>query len=139
VGGFIVLDDGRAYGRAGWAYRATIEAIADALPDTEQGSTLAEWLTNPRTLEIYPTVDVRELTPANRELFLAAAERAFDLERQRGPLGWANPEFRESWLKAFAELVQMIHCVRRGEPPKEYNPHMTDTLPATGEHSGPGW
>jgi len=139
MAGFIVLDDGRAYAAARWAFRATVAAIAETLPETGEGKALAEWLTNDPNVQIYYNVDVRELTPTNREMFLAAIEAAFQAQKARGSIGWAEPEFWDGWITRFGDLVKMIECVRRGEPANEFNPQMKDIIPATGERSGPGW
>jgi hypothetical protein len=139
MAGFIVLDDGRAYAAANWAFRATVEAIAVALPETTEGTTLANWLRNDPSVQIYYNVDVRELAPASHEMFLAAAEAALQIQKARGPIGWLQPEFWDGWIEGFAELVHMIDCVRRHEPAHKFNPHMRDTLPPTGERIGPGW
>lgn len=139
MAGFIVLDDGRAYAAANWAFRATVEAIADALPSTAEGSELAEWLRNDPTVQIYHNVDVRELAPTSHHIFLAAAEVALQHEREKGPVDWEKSELWEGWVKRFAEFIEMIGRCRRGEPPGEFNPHMRDTLPPTGDRIGPGW
>jgi hypothetical protein len=139
MGGFIILDDGRAYAANNWAYRTTVEAIAAALPNTSEGKVLAEWLRKDPSVQIYNAVDVRELTPANREMFLAASEAAFVQQKERGPSSWAEPDMWPSWIGRFADLVKMIDCVRRGEPPADFNPHMRDVIRPTGDHRGPGW
>jgi hypothetical protein len=84
-------------------------------------------------------VDVRELTPKNQELFLKAVEDAYEALKERGPVGWASPDFWPCWLGRFADLVKMLECVRRGEPPGEFNPHMRDRVPSSGAREGPGW
>ena len=140
MGGFIILEDGRAYAASNWAFRATVDSIADILDRQTSGKDLAEWLRDESSpVQIYNTIDVRELTPRNREMFLTAVEEAFRMEQSRGPGGFAEPEFRDGWFSRFADLVKMIGCVRRGEPPSECNPHMRDVIPPTGGRSGPGW
>lgn len=139
MAGFIALDDGRAYADKNWNFHATVEAIAEALPSTTDGLALANWLRNDPTVQIYHSVDVRELAPASHDIFLAAAEIALQREREKGPIGLHDAEFWKGWMKRFGELVQMIGCCRRGEPAPEFNPHMNDTLPATGDRVGPGW
>ena len=139
MGGFIVLEDGRAYAAANWAFRATVEAIADALPQSTEGMSLAEWLRHDPVVQIYHNIDVRELTPANQEMLLTAIENGLKAEAARGPSDWANPEFWDGWIHRFTDLVKMIESVRRGEQPHEFNPHMTEAIPPTGERNGPGW
>lgn len=139
MAGFIVLEDGRAYAAANWAFRATVESIARALPDTDEGNALAEWIRNDPTVQIYYNVDVRELTAANREMFLGTVARACRAAETDGPSDWNDPAFFDGWIRRFNDLVKMIDCVRRGEPPEEFNPHMRDTLQWSGERRGPGW
>jgi hypothetical protein len=139
MAGFIVLNDGRAYAASNWAFRATVEAIAEALPRTSEATNLAEWLRHDPSVQIYYNVDVRELAPANRELFQEAAEVAFKVQKARGPTGWSSPELWDGWINRFSEFLKMIECVRRGEPAHGFNPHMKDTVPPTGQRSGPGW
>lgn len=139
MAGFIILNDGRAYAAANWAFRATVEAIAEALPVTEEGTRLAEWLRNDPAVQVYHSVDVRELSPTCREMFLSAAESAHQLQMARGPINWSSAEFWDGWIGRFGDLVKMIECVKRGEAAGEFNPHMTDIIPATGDRQGPGW
>lgn len=139
MAGFIVLDDGRAYASANWAFRATVEAIAEALPKTADGLALANWLRTDPTVQVYYKVDVRELAPAIHDIFVAAVEPALERQREKGPIGWHEPGVWDGWIKRFADLVQMIECCRRGEPASEFNPHMNRTLPPTGDQVGPGW
>ena len=138
MAGFIVLNDGRAYAAANWAFRGTIEAVVEVLPETDAGTALQEWLTHDTVVTVYHSVDVRELTPPNQVMFLTAVGEAFNVQSARGPIGWPQPEFWDGWIKGFADLVKMIECVRRGEPADNFNPHMTSTLPPTGERNGPG-
>lgn len=139
MGGFIVLTDGRAYAVANWAFRGTVESIAGSLAETSDGKPLAEWLRTDPSVQVYYNVDVRELTPANRELFLAVAEGAWEAALARGPGGWSDTRYWEGWLDGLANLSKMIGCVRRGEPPHELHPNMRGVIPPTGDQSGPGW
>jgi len=109
------------------------------LPETGEGKALAEWLTDDLSVQIYYNIDVRELTPTNRAMFLAAVEAAFQAQKARGPFGEAEPEFWDGWITKFGDLVKTIDCVRRGAPAAEFNPYIRDIIPATGERSGPGW
>jgi hypothetical protein len=142
VAGFIILSDGRAYAAANWAYDRTVEAIVESLPDTPAGQAIGDWLLQRRCTVKGPglgSVDVRELTPANQELFLAAVEDAYAVQKDRGPDGWTSPDFWSGWIGRFADLVKMIQCVRDGEPPDQFNPHMTGIVPPSGRRDGPGW
>ena len=139
MAGFIVLGDGRAYAASNQGWRATVEAISEALDKTADGKNLAEWLRNDPSVQIYHSVDVRELTPGNRTLLLKAIEAAFQIQKERGSTDWDEPECWTGWIERFSDLVKMIKCVERGEPAHEFNPHMLDVIPARDEKSGPGW
>lgn len=140
MSGFIVLEDGRAYVGAKWAYDAVIRRIADALMETDEGRALSNWLRDEQVLVGgIGSVDLRELTPQNRRLFEAAARQAFASAARKGPEGWHRPDFYPGWIERFGHLIEMMNSVRRGEPPTAYNPHMIDVIPPTGERIGPGW
>ncbi len=140
MAGFVILDDGRSYATKNWEFRTTVEAIAEALPTSVQGMALAEWLRNDPIVQIYHSVDLRELTLSNREMLVTAIERAFARQKECGPpAGWPDPMSWDSWLNRFSDLVKMIACLRRGEPPEEFNPHMDGLIPPTGKQRGPGW
>jgi hypothetical protein len=142
VSGFIILSDGRAYAASNWAYDGTVEAIVETLPDTQEGRLLADWLLNQRCSVQGPgmgTVDVRELTPRNKELFLRAVEDAYCIQKGKGPVEWYSPEAWPSWIGWFSDLVKMTECIKNGDLPNQFNPHMTDVIPPTGRKNGPGW
>jgi hypothetical protein len=141
VAGFIILADGRAYAASNGAYDSTIESIAEALTETQEGRLLAEWILNQRCAIKgmgLGCVDVRELAPKNQELFLRAVRDAYHIQEGRGPVGSRTPNSWRSWIGLFADLVKMIECVERGEPPGQFNPHMRDVIPPTHEKAGPG-
>ncbi len=105
---FIALDDGRSWWAANWAYDAVIEGIADVLDRAEQE--LAAWLRQQTCTECGPglgSVDVRELSPANRRPFRAAAQQAFRAAALAGGLGWHDPSFFPGWLAWFRLLLRM--------------------------------
>jgi hypothetical protein len=142
VAGFIILQDGRAYAAASWAYDAVVERIADALPPSAAGQALAVWLREQTCLVRGPgmgRVDLRELTVENQRLFGRAAQRAFTRALLGGPAGWGDPSFYPGWMRRFRDLTRMMRCVRRREPPEAFNPHMRGLIPPTGERAGPGW
>lgn len=139
MAGFIVLDDGRAYAASNWAFRATVESITQVLAGTPQGSELSVWLRSDANVQYLHSLDLRELTAKNRELFINAAVDAFSIQRARGPVGWEEPEFWDGWIARFGEFLQMIECVKRSEPPADFNPHMKGLIPPTGLQAGPGW
>ena len=140
MAGFITLEDGRAYAASNWGYDAVVERIADALPETDDGHALKDWLMEQRVaVKGIGSVDLRELTLENRQLFQAAARKAFDLAEQPGPEGWHDPEFYTGWIERFHDLIKMMDSIRKAEPPSAFNPHMIDVIPPTGERAGPGW
>jgi hypothetical protein len=62
MAGFIVLDDGRAYAANNVGFRATVAAIAEALPRSPEGNALSEWLLDENGLvQVHMRKDVREL------------------------------------------------------------------------------
>lgn len=140
MAGFIILEDGRAYAAANWAYDAVVERIAEALVETADGCALSDWLKEQRiAVKGLGSVDLRELTPENRQLFQAAARRAFNLSEQQGQQGWHAPEAYTGWIDRFHDLIIMMDSIRRGDPPSAFNPHMIDVIPPTWNQAGPGW
>ncbi len=140
MAGFIILEDGRAYAAANWAYDAVVERIGDTLPDTDDGRALSDWLKEQRVaVKGLGSVDLREFTPENRQLFEEAARRAFSLAEQQGPEGWQDIEAYTGWIERFHDLIIMMDSIRAGVPPSAFNPHMVDVIPPTGARAGPGW
>lgn len=142
MGGFIILDDGRAWAATNWAYDAAIRYIAEALPDSERARELSEWLLQ-QTSEVQGmglgSIDIRELTAENRTLFVEAIRRATRRIEERGAEGWNDPSYFPVWKERFEVLLKLIESVEKGEPATIYNPHMRDIIPATGKQAGPGW
>lgn len=149
MSGFIVIEDGRAYARANWAYDVTVDAIAAALPDTELGITFRRWLLDQRCFDRETgdpicgsglgSVDVRELSPVCREMFWSAVYDAYARCKAEGPVGWHDPQGFDGWINAFHTLIQLHESFVRGEPPESLNPHMNDVIPPTNATAGPGW
>jgi hypothetical protein len=99
---------------------------------------LAKWLLDESgTVQVYMNVDVRRLAPATKEIFLAAIGDAYAVQKRIEPQ--QPDEYWQSWIGRFSDLVRMIDCVRRGDPPDVFNPHMNGLIPPTGERNGPGW
>jgi len=141
VSAFIALDDGRSWWAANWAYDAVIERIATELTRTEAERALAVWLCEQTCRECGPglgSVDVRELSAADRGAFREAAQRAFRSAVQAGAAGWNDPSFFPAWLAGFRRLLRMWKAIDRGEPagqlgdPPEY-------MEPNGRQVGPGW
>ena len=141
MAGFITLEDGRAYAASNWGYDAVVERIADALPETDDGHALKDWLMEQRVaVKGIGRVDLRELTLENRQLFQAAAREAFNLAEQQGPEGWHDPEFYVPvGSSGSTTWIMMMDSIRAGQPPSFFYPEMIVVIPPTGEQLGPGW
>jgi hypothetical protein len=140
MGGFIIIDDGRAVAPNHRDYDRMVEKIANSLPPSLEGSALEEWLLDQQVaIRGIGSVDVRELTQENQHLFWEAVSDAIDLCEREGPSRWDHPEFFASWMEAFRTLWKLRESYLRGEPPESFNPYMTAIIPPTGNTSGPGW
>jgi hypothetical protein len=142
MAGFIILNDGRAWASANWAYDVAIRTIAQALPNTQEGLELADWLLQ-QTSEVkgmgLGSVDLRELTTENQTLFIRAVRQAVINLRTQDGNDWHDPMAFQSWREYFEVLPQLIESIERGEPAFMFNPHMKEVIPPTGDKSGPGW
>ena len=142
MAGFIVLNDGRAWAAANWAYDAAVRSIARALRSGSEANALGAWLLD-QTCETQGAglghIDIRELTPKNQSMLVAAIRRAVADHSEPAKTDFADADIYPAWLDRFAVLVPMIESLERGEPPMALNPHMDDVIPATGRRSGPGW
>ena len=130
MGGFIIIDDGRAVAPNNWGYDRMVEEIANSLPPTLEGSALEEWLLDQRiAVRGVGEVDVRELTEDNQQLFWAAVADAIELCEREGPSskddpGW-DAVFFASWLEMFRNLLKLRDPLR-GEPPVLQSVHEGD-------------
>jgi len=140
LGGFIIIDDGRAVAPNNWGYDGMVEEIARSLPPTLEGGALEEWLLDQRVaIRGIGSVDVRELTRDNQRLFWDAVADAIERCEREGPRSWNDPAYFASWMEMFRNLLKLRESYLRGEPPESFNPYMTATIPPTGNTSGPGW
>jgi hypothetical protein len=141
MGGFIILDDGRACAPSSSSYDFIVSAAIDELVGTDEERRLGQWLKG-QLCEVLGMgmgcVDVRELTPLNRRLFREACERAFVKQEKSGPVGWKDPSFFPGWLDRFRKLIQMWQSLDRGESPDAVT-DLNSPIPPTGRKSGPGW
>jgi hypothetical protein len=132
VGGFIVLEDGRAFALNNWATNVIVQTIAVELPAGE----LRNWLLFQQSTIQGPgmtRIDLRELTPANAEAIVAAIRRInADVTR------YDLPDDAD-WRAHFQLLADMVDACERGDPPMDLNPHMLAVSPPTGARRGPGW
>jgi hypothetical protein len=138
---FIALDDGRSWWAANWAYDSVIEKIANQLHTTEAERALASWLREQTCIVNGPglgSVDVRELTAANRQMFRLAAQRAFCLAVRAGSAGWHDPSYFPGWIAGFRRLLRMWKAIDRGEPPGKHDDSHA-CMKLTGKQVGPGW
>ncbi len=139
MGGFIILEDGRAWAYSNGAYAMVIEEIAAQLPDTPEGQALSNWLleeTNVGSMGL-GCVDIRELTEGNRKLFKQAAQRAYTLWRID-----PNPHLQDELgtdSDVFYALLKLMKSVNKREDPKTYMQRMKSLIEPTGEKSGLGW
>ncbi len=138
---FIALPDGRSWWAANWAYDAVVERIADQLNGAEEELRLADWLRQQTCWVHGPglgSVDVRELTPRNQQLFRAAAQRAFRQATLDGSVGWHDPSFFPGWLTGFRRLLRMWKAIDRGEPMGRLG-DSSQPMEPSGLRVGPGW
>ena len=99
MGGFIVLEDGRAFAVANWAWRQAIQKIGEALATIPGRTAFAQWFAMIVELPAgLNELDLRELTPGNRAAFHEATRIAIRLAESTGSRGWPEPEFFEGWL-----------------------------------------
>ncbi len=136
---FIVVADGRGWYASNFTYDAAIEVIAAELTDAPGAAELKEWLLLQTCRQCGPgigTVDLRELAPADRELFEDAVLRAVVTVAEMIPPGW-DPVAFPRWHEYFKILAQLIGSTRNREPPESFAPH--GHVPPSGRRVGPGW
>lgn len=154
MSGFIILQDGRALGKSNSTFDAIVGYIAEAITSLPDGQELAQWLMEQRSIICGPgmgRVDVRELTPKNKLLFIQGCRQGFrvackraenhaEFERKVLAKGKLKNSTTTEWvIEPFALLMLMIEAVEKGEPPMALNPHMREVVKPTGKRSGPGW
>src|SRR5262245_41982806 len=131
MAGFIVLNDGRAWAAANWAYDMAVRYIAQALPKTQEGAELSSWLLQQTAEEKgmgLGSVDVRELTAENQILFIKAVRQAVTNLKTHDAKDWDDPADFLSWRAYFEILLELIESIERGEPASSFNPHMNDII-----------
>jgi hypothetical protein len=140
VGGFIVLEDGRAYAAANWATDATLRAISREVDDTA----FRAWLLAQQSKHVglgMTSVDLREVAPRYRPELRAAIRRAYErlISDDRFESLHPGDNWWAGWLKLFHDLVEMLARSEAAEPAESFNPHMRALIPPTGRRQGPGW
>ena len=135
MGGFIVLEDGRACAPSSRGTNVMLENIAAQIRDRE----FRDWILSQRSTSTgmgMTNIDLRELTPGNRDEFHRATREAFAAISAADPLG---DQWYHSYLECFSDLVEMMDRVDRGEPPEQFNPHMRGLISETQARRAPGW
>ncbi len=140
MGGFLIIEDGRAVAPSNWGFDRMIESIAGSLPTDSAAKDLRKWLLDQRVcIRGLGSVDVRELTESNRRMFWDAVANAVELADEQGADDWHEPSLFLSWLKMFRDLLLLHQSYLRGEAADSFNPYMRSVIPPTNERSGPGW
>jgi hypothetical protein len=105
MSGCIVFSENSGWCKAGWAYRAALEGICEALAHTGGGEELLRELTDEaepaRSLQY---IEVAEWKEEKRLLFCRATLQACRVLRARGPKDWNDPSFFPGFLRALEEL-----------------------------------
>lgn len=142
MAGFIIINDGRAVAPSNWGFDRMMEEIVKSLPNNENSADFKDWLLNQRNCICGPglgSVDVRELTPENQELFWDAVIDAIHRCKAEGGEGWHDPNFYSSWMEMFSNLLAFRESYLDGEDPDAFNPYLKSVIPPTNNKSGPGW
>lgn len=136
----IVLDDGRACAPASWAFDVLVNAVADNLSEGEDRQPLADWLrqqAEEARLVGRGRIDLRELTPENRQHFREAVQR---LAAHHGYCRAADGTAVAvpGWINRLRRLAKMLLSIDRGESPDAISDVPAPIAP-TGNLRGPGW
>jgi hypothetical protein len=105
MSGCIFFSQSRGWCKAGWAYRAALDGICEALTHMSGGDELARELTDEagpaRSVE---NIEVAEWSQEKQQLFRRAVLEACGILRARGPKDWHDRSFFPGFLKTLAEL-----------------------------------
>jgi len=134
VGGFIVLEDGRAYAVSDRAFDLTIEALASEVEDLHVEAWLLGWRTSERGQSL-GYVDLRELAPTTKAVVYEAITSASDAAVEQTD----DDRWMTGWRESLHVLRRMVESWERGEPPGSLNPYMDGLVPPTDRAEGPGW
>jgi hypothetical protein len=141
--GFWYLKDGRGFTRRWTSVVAMLEEILTELKLDNEATEFADYLSSlyiPTEEDEYNgymhTIDFREFTPINQELFWKAAQKRVSKLINVNKV--APDEYREYRIFLLTELLDMNKKAGKGEDPMKLN-HMTIITPPTGIKSGPGW
>ncbi len=149
--GFIILKDGRCFGRRYTGYDEILRIAIKELELIEKGQDLSNWLKlqipdseddenadagwgfhNSRIDEwVNRAIDLRSLTPENQELFLKAMEKGRVKINQ-------DIDYSDLSTEYFNEFYKMIELSEKGEPPLEFS-DWTKIADPCDEKNGPGW
>lgn len=107
MSGGISFSKDHYWGKAGWAYRAVLDGICDALLNTSEGKELFDELSDEysaaRAMEY---IDVQEWPLEKQKIFLEAIEKTYSRYKQNGP-ELIDPAFFPRFLEALGELNEM--------------------------------
>lgn len=137
--GVLIAAEHVGIGCAGWVYRAILSEISGVL--TERGHTaLAAWLSDEdASVQLYNSLDARDLTLANQEAFLAALVAAQERSEVKGAAGWRDPAYWAGYAKLFASLALQAKQSARGHAPDSWPNLVAFPERDPTRRSGPGW
>lgn len=146
--GFIILEDGRAWAKAGWLYDAVLGELIGSIHLGSDEEPFRKFLEDHRPKEgdidigygfirrgsdenVLRELDLRTLSPKARSVFWAAVERA---------MVHCQGEDSEPIRSGLTHLHAMGRSISNGEPPEA----LTDVtkpmdLPEPGLQEGPWW
>jgi len=116
MSGGINFNDGVFWGKAGWCYRNARDEICATLREIPGGSALAEEI----SAESHPAqyceyLDLKDWPREKRKLLFQAIYRCVDRVAMEGPVGWHDPAFFPSFLRAMEELAQTARKIEARE------------------------
>lgn len=127
--GVLIAAEHVGIGCAGWVYRAILSEISGVL--TERGQDAS--------VQLYNSLDARDLTLANQEAFLAALVAAQERSEVKGAAGWRDPAYWAGYAKLFASLALQAKQSARGHAPDSWPNLVAFPERDPTRRSGPGW
>jgi len=118
MSGGIKFPNGVFWGKAGWAYRAALDGICDALRQTPAAAGLLQELEDEtdsaRTIQF---IDVNDWPLHKLVQFYESIRTATLRYQERGPIGWNDPTFFPSFMDAMSELQRLADAATESSPP----------------------